>query len=76
MVIDAAGKTRQEVLCEAILGTYDIRRDSDALSADPDAFENLRGNYPVRREPQAFKLTLLNADKGTEAALEALGFRL
>lgn len=76
MVIDAAGKTRQEALCEAILGTYDIRRDSDALEADPDAFENLRGNYPVRREPQAFKLTLLNADKGTEAALEALGFRL
>lgn len=76
MVIDAAGKTRQEVLCEAILETYDIRRDSDALAADPDAFENLRGNYPVRREPQAFKLTLLNAGKGTEAALEALGFRL
>ena len=76
LVLDAAGKTRQEVLCEAILKTYDIRRDSAALASDLSAFEALRGNYPVRREPGAFNLELLNADKATGAALEALGFRL
>ena len=32
------------------LALYDPRRDSDALRADPDAFERLRGNYPLRRE--------------------------
>ncbi|MBO4768244.1 MAG: 4-phosphoerythronate dehydrogenase [Bacteroidales bacterium] len=76
LVIDAAGKTRQEVLCEAILATYDIRRDSAALASDFSDFEALRGNYPVRREPGAYRLTLLNSNKATEAALEALGFHL
>lgn len=32
------------------LALYDPRRDSDALKADPTAFERLRGNYPLRRE--------------------------
>ena len=32
------------------LALYDPRRDSDALKADPVAFERLRGNYPLRRE--------------------------
>ena len=32
------------------LALYDPRRDSDALKADPAAFERLRGNYPLRRE--------------------------
>lgn len=32
------------------LALYDPRRDSDALKADPAAFERLRGSYPLRRE--------------------------
>lgn len=39
-------------LAEAIprLRLYDPRRDSRDLKQDPDAFERLRGNYPLRRE--------------------------
>ena len=29
---------------------YDPRRDSDALKANPELFEQLRGDYPLRRE--------------------------
>lgn len=32
------------------LRLYDPRRDSDALKAHPGRFEQLRGNYPLRRE--------------------------
>lgn len=35
--------------CEA-LRRYDPLRDSEALKASPEAFERLRGNYPLRRE--------------------------
>jgi erythronate-4-phosphate dehydrogenase len=32
------------------LRLYDPRRDSDALKAHPECFEQLRGDYPLRRE--------------------------
>lgn len=32
------------------LSLYDPRRDSQALKSAPDTFEQLRGNYPLRRE--------------------------
>lgn len=37
---------------EAFLQVYDPTRDSDALKQHPEAFEHLRGNYPLRREMQ------------------------
>ena len=74
--IDAAGKSRQEVLCEALLHSYDIRRDCAALAADISSFERLRGEYPVRREMKAFTIRLLHSNEATSAALEALGFHI
>lgn len=35
---------------EAFLQVYDPTRDSDALKQHPEEFEQLRGNYPLRRE--------------------------
>ena len=32
------------------LKLYDPRRDSDALKLHPENFEQLRSNYPLRRE--------------------------
>jgi erythronate-4-phosphate dehydrogenase len=32
------------------LRLYDPRRDSEALKQNPENFEALRGNYPLRRE--------------------------
>ncbi len=74
--IDAAGKSRQEVLSEAVLHTYDILEDSLRLRAAPELFEKLRGDYPVRREPSAFTLHLSNATQDEAEALSVLGFKV
>lgn len=41
---------------EAALFIYDPRRDSEALKAHPERFEQLRGNYPLRREKTAYHM--------------------
>ncbi len=74
--LDATGKSRQEVLSEAILYTYDILADDRALRAHPERFEQLRGDYPVRREPAAFTLRLQGGDPALADPLAALGFQL
>ncbi len=74
--LDASGKSRQDLLSEAVLHTYDIMEDSDALRARPELFEKLRGDYPVRREPSAFTLHLRNSTPEVAAALSALGFKI
>ena len=74
--IDAAGKTRQQVLCEAVLHTYDVSQDDEALRRSPELFEKLRGDYPVRREFTAFSLRLLNGNEAEASALSELGFKL
>lgn len=74
--IDAAGKTRQEVLSEAVLYTYDVLEDSGRLRGNLGSFEKLRGDYPVRREPSAFTLKLKGGDTALAGALEALGFKV
>lgn len=74
--IDAAGKTRQEVLSEAVLYTYDVLEDSGRLRGNLGSFEKLRGDYPVRREPSAFTLNLKGGDTALAGALGALGFKV
>ena len=73
--LDASGKSRQD-LSEAILHTYDILADDRALRAHPERFEQLRGDYPVRREPTAFTLRLQGGDPALADALAALGFHI
>ena len=73
--LDAAGKPLQEVLSEALLYTYDILADDRALRAHPERFEQLRGDYPVRREPAAF-VVRLRGGADAAARLRALGFRV
>lgn len=43
---------------EAYLQMYDPRRDSNALKAHPELFEKLRGDYPLRREKEAYRILL------------------
>lgn len=74
--IDAAGKTDAQVLAEAILYTYDVQRDTDALRAAPELFEKLRGDYPVRREPTAFTLQLKGGTASQAETLSRIGFKL
>ena len=74
--LDAGGKTAQQALAEAVLHTYDVREDSDALRAELGAFERLRGDYMIRREPSAFTVRLANAQEGLAERLELLGFNV
>ena len=74
--LDAAGKDLQAVLSEALLYTYDILADDRALRADPAAFERLRGDYPIRREPAAFTLRLRGGSVEMAARLSELGFQV
>ena len=48
LIITASNET------EACLQIYDPRRDSNALKEHPERFEALRGDYPLRRERQAY----------------------
>ena len=72
--IDASGKSMQDVLTEAVLHTYDITADSDALRADLGAFEKLRGDYPVRREFSYFTVRLIGGTPEMASRLARIGF--
>lgn len=43
---------------EALLKIYDPRRDSDTLKLHPECFEQLRGDYPLRREKEIYDIRL------------------
>ncbi len=75
-VLDARKKSRQNLIEEAIFHTYDIMRDNNALRNFSKEFENLRGNYPLRREPKAFTIKLINDNRNYKIALERLGFKV
>ena len=75
-VLDASGKSRQEILTEAILWTYDIEEDSFMLRSSPQTFEKQRGAYPGRREPTAFTVYLQHASPSMAEALRQLGFKV
>ena len=72
----ARGRRLQEVLADAVLHTYDVSSDSEALRSDLSLFEKLRGDYPVRREPLAFRVILLGGTSEMAASLRGLGFEV
>lgn len=43
---------------DALLSIYSPLADTEALKKNPDAFEYLRNNYELRREPSAYKIRL------------------
>jgi erythronate-4-phosphate dehydrogenase len=59
----------EEVLARAVLATYDVRQDDRRLHQSPQKFEQLRGDYPVRREFGAFTI---KADELRKSAVEKL----
>lgn len=74
--IDASGKTRQEVLFEAIWHSYDITEDSNLLREHLDSFEKLRGDYQIRREFTYYNIMLSSAPDSYAEALSELGFNV
>lgn len=43
-------------MADAYLQMYNPQRDSEALKNQPELFEHLRGDYPLRREERAFRI--------------------
>lgn len=43
---------------DALLKMYDPRTDSALLKANPEKFEWFRGNYPLRREKEAYRIVM------------------
>jgi len=74
--IDGAQRREYSILAEAILSTYDIENDDDALRDSPHLFEQLRGDYPVRREFDSYTIKAKNIEKETITKLEKLGFKI
>ena len=74
--IDAAGKSLQDVLTEAVLHTYEVEQDSNRLRARLEDFEALRGDYQIRREFTAFTVSLKNGTQQMLDRLSRIGFKI
>ncbi len=72
--IDGAGLTEQQIIAKAILHTYDIRNDDKAFRNNTELFEQMRGDYPVRREFPAFTIIAKNINEAIVDKLKQMGF--
>jgi erythronate-4-phosphate dehydrogenase len=73
--IDCRSKSIQEILCEAIEYTYFIASDDTRLRNNISDFEKQRGDYPLRREFQAYTVKLQNSNKEIYNRIKMLGFK-
>ncbi|HZL10219.1 MAG TPA: 4-phosphoerythronate dehydrogenase PdxB [Prolixibacteraceae bacterium] len=74
--LDGSGLSGEKIIAKAILATYDIRNDDRAFRKNPELFEQLRGDYPVRREFPAFTIVPENLSAETLEVLKKLGFTI
>jgi erythronate-4-phosphate dehydrogenase len=63
-------------LAKAVISTYDVNIDSQRLREDPENFEAIRGNYPIRREFPAWKVQIPKGDDELKKSLKLLGFQV
>lgn len=76
ITIDCANKTKQEILFEAVIASYDIMSDDKILRNSVETFEQQRGAYPIRREFPYYSVKLLNADNEIIDTISQLGFNI
>ncbi|MDP2338855.1 MAG: 4-phosphoerythronate dehydrogenase PdxB [Bacteroidota bacterium] len=74
--LDGTGLSEQKIIAKAILATYDIRNDDQNFRNNTDKFEQLRGDYPIRREFPVFTIVTKNIHKETLDILKKLGFNI
>lgn len=74
--LDGADLSQEALLSKAILTTYDIRKDDADLRRNPELFEKLRGDYPVRREYPVYTVHCKNVSQVIQSKLKALGFEI
>jgi erythronate-4-phosphate dehydrogenase len=64
----------QQMVGKAILATYDISEDDFMLQSEPDCFETLRGDYPLRREFPVYTVEATRVPAVVIEQLKQLGF--
>lgn len=82
--LDVAGRPDEDVLADIVLRVYDIEADDRRMRAGDMAdakkraghFDDMRCNYPERREFPCTAVTLQNASPALCKKVEGLGFRL
>lgn len=74
--LDGNGLSEQQIISKAVLHTYDIRNDDVDFRRDPSKFEQLRGDYPTRREFPAFTIIPENIGEETLEVLQKIGFKI
>lgn len=75
ILVDCTGLSEIEVMRNVYSQTYSVSTDDRLLRDKVSAFESLRGNYRVRREPPAYKVQLKNNKfEALPGKLKKLGF--
>lgn len=72
--IQCDGLTAEDIFYAMAMHTYDIASDSKTLKQSVETFEKQREDYPVRREPPAHALELINPTPTGMHIANALGF--
>jgi len=73
--LDGSAQKGELILADAILSTYEIERDERALRDNPQLFELLRGDYPVRREFGSYRIKATKVEVELMKKLRKLGFK-
>ena len=76
ITLDGSNRSEESILAEAILSTYKIENDDKALRDKPHLFEQMRGDYPVRREFGSHSVKAANIRPETTQKLTELGFKI
>jgi len=74
--LDGLNLSEEEIFAKAVLATYDIRTDDAVFRKNPEQFEKLRGDYPVRRDYPVYSIHAKNINQETIETLSALGFKI
>lgn len=73
---DGINKNFQELLSGLVFNAYNFFEDEKLLKDNPDNFERIRENYPLRREFNGFSVEATNITQKDRVKLMQLGFRL
>jgi erythronate-4-phosphate dehydrogenase len=76
IIIDAKGKSDEDIIREAVSQTYNITADDIKLRFLPSDFEKQRGEYPLRREFPSYTINLKGGNKKVQKMVKEMGFNL
>jgi erythronate-4-phosphate dehydrogenase len=74
ITINCSGKSDEEIIREAVFHTYNIASDDQRLRLSPSDFEKQRGDYPLRREFNSYRVNLKKGTLKVREIIEKIGF--